>query len=324
VGAVAGLLPDIDVAKSPAGRLLFPISRWLERRFPHRSCTHSLLASAVVGAGVYGLAVVGSLEWQLAHAIEIGYTAGYFADLVTKSGVQLFFPAAVRCVVPGNRKFRLSTGSSPEYALLVCVLALLVLSININTRGGLTSTFNDILATPRGVQDLINKQGGNYQIVVEVDGVRFYDRQRIRANFVVLDQTDAHSFLIHPLARPRELYQVSSKTEGTSQIFSERIVGRIGSRIKTTIGSLQLKDEEIAPKLQTLATEGAEVYLSGSIEVEDAEEIALDPSPELYQSIVKRNSKLELDRCPLDRAIEVVGDSWGTGTVKVKSIVTLS
>jgi inner membrane protein len=31
VGSIAGLLPDVDISKSPAGRLLTPISRYLER-----------------------------------------------------------------------------------------------------------------------------------------------------------------------------------------------------------------------------------------------------------------------------------------------------
>jgi inner membrane protein len=34
VGAITGLFPDVDVGKSPAGRILFPLSRFLEKRFP--------------------------------------------------------------------------------------------------------------------------------------------------------------------------------------------------------------------------------------------------------------------------------------------------
>jgi inner membrane protein len=64
-GAVAGLLPDVDVAKSPAGCILSPLSRWLEQRFPHRS------------AGSYGLANAGIFSIQIASAIAVGYTAGY-------------------------------------------------------------------------------------------------------------------------------------------------------------------------------------------------------------------------------------------------------
>lgn len=43
VGAIAGLLPDIDISTSPKGRVLPWISRFFETRMPHRSCTRILL-----------------------------------------------------------------------------------------------------------------------------------------------------------------------------------------------------------------------------------------------------------------------------------------
>jgi inner membrane protein len=81
----------------------------------------------VIAASGCGLSYAGILPISLAHAIEIGYTAGYLADLITKSGIQLFYPASLRCVVPGNRHLRLSTGSNWEYTILVIVLTLLLL-----------------------------------------------------------------------------------------------------------------------------------------------------------------------------------------------------
>lgn len=54
VGAVCGLLPDVDISTSAAGKVLPWVSHWLERRFPHRSCTHSLFASGVVATVTYG------------------------------------------------------------------------------------------------------------------------------------------------------------------------------------------------------------------------------------------------------------------------------
>jgi inner membrane protein len=111
----------------------------------------------------------------IAHAIEIGYSFGYLVDLMTKSGIQLFFPATLRCVVPGNRKLRLATGSNWEYAILGLVVALGVLVLSINTHGGLASTFNEILATPRGIQEILSKYGNTRQIIAQVEGVRMLD-----------------------------------------------------------------------------------------------------------------------------------------------------
>lgn len=320
VGAIAGLLPDVDIAKSPAGRVLFPLSRFLEKHFPHCSCTHSILASLVVGAACYGLSYAGWLSNEHAHAILIGYTAGYLADLITKSGVQLFYPATLRCVVPGNRNLRLSTGSNWEYAILVVIITLLILTLNINTRGGMASALNEILGTPRGVQELVNKKGGTHQIIVTVYGVRTFDRARVHNSFAVLEQKDAETFLVHPLDRPNELYQVSNRPDGNRQIFAERITASVGGRIKTQLQTIQFSEEEIKPKLLALRSPLAQTYLSGSIEIEDPEDVTIESNPQLYPSIVKRGNKLEFDRCPLDRVLELSIDVWGTGQLTVKTV----
>jgi inner membrane protein len=197
VGAIAGLLPDVDISKSPAGRVLMPISRYLEKRLPHRSCTHSILATVVVAIAVYALAYLGVIPRVVAHAIVIGYTFGYLMDLTTKSGIQLFSPATLWCVVPGNRKLRLLMGSNWEYGILAVALWLMVMSVN--TRGGLASTFNEILATPRGIQEILSKHGSTRQIIAQVEGVRVIDRVRVSRRFGVLEQRDANTFIVYGL-----------------------------------------------------------------------------------------------------------------------------
>jgi len=46
----AALIPDLDSRASYAGRLLPPLSDWIERRFGHRGLTYSLLAQFLAGA----------------------------------------------------------------------------------------------------------------------------------------------------------------------------------------------------------------------------------------------------------------------------------
>ncbi|NJR31802.1 MAG: metal-dependent hydrolase [Chamaesiphon sp. CSU_1_12] len=108
VGSIAGLLPDVDISKSPAGRVLFPIASFLEKRFPHRSCTHSIVASLIVGVVVYGLAYSSVISWQLAHAIEIGYTFGYLVDAITNRAFNYssLLTCAVSCLETGSCGYR--------------------------------------------------------------------------------------------------------------------------------------------------------------------------------------------------------------------------
>jgi inner membrane protein len=322
VGAIAGLLPDVDISKSPAGRILFPISNLLEKRFPHRSCTHSILASLAIGSVVYGLAYGAVISWRLAHAIEIGYTFGYLVDATTKSGIQLFFPATLRCVVPGNKNLRLSTGSNWEYAILVLVVAALLLVLNINTHGGMGFTFNEILATPRGVQELMNQKGNSHQIIVHINGVRTFDRARINNDFVVVEQRDANTFTIHPTSKPDELYQVSNRADIGHQIVSERITGKVGRKITTSIESLTWVDEEILPRLEQTIDRypNAQMYLTGSIEIDDPEQIAIQVKPQQLATAIKQGRKLEFNSCPLGNAIGLLRDQWGSGQVRIRVI----
>jgi inner membrane protein len=326
VGAIAGLLPDVDISKSPAGRVLFPISSFLEKRFPHRSCTHSILASLAIGSVVYGLAYSAVISWRLAHAIEIGYTAGYLVDAITKSGIQLFFPANLRCVVPGNRKLRLSTGSNWEYAILVLVVAVLLLVLNINTHGGMGFTFNEILATPRGIQELMNQKGNTHQIVVHIDGVRTFDHARIQNDFVVVEQRDANTFTIHPLSIPDELYQVSNRPDLGHQIVSERITGKVGRKIATSIESLTWVDEEILPRLDKMLDRypDAQMYLTGSIDIDEPEQITPRSNPQQLVTVTKQGRKLEFNSCPLGNALGLLRDQWGSGQVRIRVIVDRS
>jgi inner membrane protein len=43
-------LPDLDTSESTIGKIFFPVSSWIEDRFPHRSITHSLLATGFIAA----------------------------------------------------------------------------------------------------------------------------------------------------------------------------------------------------------------------------------------------------------------------------------
>lgn len=130
-GAVIGsLLPDIDTPTSAIGRLVPFISAPLERRWGHRTVTHSLLALA----GLAGLASpLLLLSWSAYTALLIGYLSHLVADCATKSGVPLFYPSLTPCVIPANDKYRVHTGSltgeGPVFLVLIaCTLAFVPIS----------------------------------------------------------------------------------------------------------------------------------------------------------------------------------------------------
>ena len=112
-------LPDLDTTTSTIGKIFFPISSWIEDRFPHRSITHSLLATAAITAlslGVNYFWLHGSLK--AAIALPLGHLLACFSDTFTKQGVQLFYPEPVWAISVSNPRRRLKTGGAGELWVL--------------------------------------------------------------------------------------------------------------------------------------------------------------------------------------------------------------
>jgi inner membrane protein len=107
-------LPDLDSTNSTIGKIFFPVSSWIEDRFPHRSVTHSLLATvtlAVLSLSI-GYYFLGNIP--MAIALPLGHLLACFSDTFTLQGVQLFYPDPAWAVSVSNPRRRLKTGGAGE------------------------------------------------------------------------------------------------------------------------------------------------------------------------------------------------------------------
>ena len=126
-------IPDIDTTTSTIGKIFYPISSWIEDRFPHRSITHSLLATAAITAVSLGVnyfflhgsikAAIGSASARSAIALPLGHLLACFSDTFTKQGVQLFYPEPVWAISVSNPRRRLKTGGAGELWVLGIAIA---------------------------------------------------------------------------------------------------------------------------------------------------------------------------------------------------------
>lgn len=98
LGALGSLLPDIDHPKSVIGSRLLPISYPISKIFGHRGITHSLFAIILMMIAIQHYAH--SASW--AAALAIGYLSHLLGDMMTPSGVPLFYPS--------RKKFRFPIG----------------------------------------------------------------------------------------------------------------------------------------------------------------------------------------------------------------------
>jgi inner membrane protein len=319
VGAVAALLPDIDISTSPAGRILPFISRPLEKRFSHRSATHSLLASCLLALVSYGgwlslkLWAGLDLPLEIIHALNIGYCSGWFLDCFTKSGVEMFYPLTVRCVCPGNRNLRISTGSPAEYWLMVFIVALALWTFQVNASGGFVEQFNAWIAAPSGVYELYNKEGGQFLLSANYQGVWNASRQPIQESNPIIG-THEQGFLVE-----REGQVIKVGTEADSNIIVSKIRAEKGPPIMVKTQTLYLEEDSIDP---LLPFDRPMTYLSGQVSIDSPDLLRLEQDAFGFKPIVQAGSSLTLDHAPIRPTLERLKDQLITGSLTIKQILS--
>ncbi len=116
IAGASSLLPDIDHPKSTFGRLVPFLSYPISAVFGHRGITHSFFA---ILAGIAILLKYG-YQTEYVAAIVIGYLSHLAGDMMTNSGVPLFWPVKSRIAIPV-----FSTGSGVEWIVRVALIGLL-------------------------------------------------------------------------------------------------------------------------------------------------------------------------------------------------------
>ncbi|MEO0837423.1 MAG: metal-dependent hydrolase [Cyanobacteria bacterium J06643_5] len=118
LAGIGGLLPNLDHPKSVLGRKLWFISYPLSAVVGHRGITHSLLATVFMVITlilVTALPEYNAYRWAIAP-LCVGYLSHIAGDMLTPSGVPLFYPK--------KKKYSLNifrTGDWKETVVVGCI-----------------------------------------------------------------------------------------------------------------------------------------------------------------------------------------------------------
>jgi inner membrane protein len=316
LSAIAAQLPDIDTSKSFPGRVLFPLSHWLERRFPHRSVSHSFLATAGFALLTSPTLIWGFPFWQ---ALVLGYFCGWFGDVFTKSGVCAFYPSTARLVIPGNPRLRLSTGSGAEVFVLGVFLCAAIAGINIASNGGILKAFNQTLGFTSGAVEIAAQEQDRYLLIAQVSGRNAATQQVVAGEFEVVQPLTQSDLLLKDASG--KLYRAGETQE--CQILVNQVRLERHGRVKQSVQELQLEDEAIADVLAQIPRSDR-VYISGLLVVEDAEDLVIPSYPDRFNPIRVQPGhgvvSVHLDAATPQEMEQLLGEYSAKGSLVVRLI----
>ncbi len=303
-------VPDLDTSESLIGQTLVPLSRFLESRFPHRSVTHSFLATAAIALASLPLYFVAG--WKYWAALPLAHLITCFSDTFTKQGVQLFWPSPVWCVCGSNPKRRITTGSPAEYWTLAFAIALLIVAVNITNSGGSMLKVTQTLGLKEGIERTYNSTAGNHNVYLQVEGARASDRTPINKKFFILGESGSQYVLMDE----QGIYKISE------QIVSTKNTIEIGENATTKTEQINFDDESPAEKLESLKASNPQalIVLSGAVTVDAPEDIKPNADINQYQTFKLSGESATLEFCPVEAVIALLADQFATGTLTAKII----
>lgn len=265
--AIASQLPDIDTTKSYTGMIFHPVAKWFEERFSHRGVTHSFLATAIVTAVTAPIAFW--FSWQIWLGLSLGYFFGWFSDVFTKSGVAAFYPSNSRLVIPGNPKARLSTGSSGEYWVLSIAIALLIISVQFISNGGVSELFErSFFRSAQTAADIFKKEGATKQVFVKVSGVNSFTSEKINnQEYKVIAGKEAS---VIAKDTSGDLYLIGNNE--AAQIKPTSVETKLGDKIEIQAIEVSPKDQFVSEWLVSVPDNA---YLTGNLLIDNVENLRL-------------------------------------------------
>lgn len=206
--AFFSVLPDIDHTKSNIGKVFYPIAKYLDRKYGHRTITHSLACYIALALLVALTETVTSPSGggQVGALFIWSYGSHLIFDMMTLQGVPLFYPFKKNpCVIPGNPSFRFrSSDLKTEMIIFGIFIALGFSCLNL-FRYGFWNTYNRTFNTIKHVfaesmiyekalqvrYDLVQqgqpKQGRGWLIAASTERLLLFDSA---SGFVSIEKAD--------------------------------------------------------------------------------------------------------------------------------------
>jgi inner membrane protein len=315
--AAGSVLPDIDTGASIVGHAFHRLSGFIERKFGHRTLTHSV-------AGLCLVALVVLPAWFLAPHIYLCFLAGWgshaILDTMTINGARLFYPfSSVRCVFPFDvnnpGRYRTQTGSRSDMALGIIFLAGCIPTFFIANQGYerfVRVTQQSIEAAVRDYAELSR----DHLVQMRVEAYSMLTREPLAGTFDVIGAPDPHTLVF--LGTDGRLHSLGKAFN--ADYVAQSVVCFRSLPARTTVRTIDASNRLLA-QLSSLVDSAARNYFFGT--VTSIDRVSLPEHPKLFTPVTGSGSTirfnfarpedvrdLNLDYTYISRGIITVRSVW--------------
>lgn len=259
--AAGSLAPDIDTTTSGPGKFFRPLSGFLERRFGHRTLTHSLLFLALLALLLAPFWLSPEHPWRgWVLAFLVGYLSHLLLDTLNTNGVPLLWPSRLQFWLFSSRQWRIRYGS-PQEASLALALALVGFALWPLAGDGFSTLFRRFVATPEtAVADYLKWREG-HQVWVELKGFNRITQESLEGRYRVVEAVGRNGVLIEDeLGRTLEVSQ-------SGQVVAYRVRAYRGSPVVLRDYRFDLGGRLVQDLLAALPRQANRVWMTGVLEL---------------------------------------------------------
>jgi membrane-bound metal-dependent hydrolase YbcI (DUF457 family) len=150
----SSLLPDIDHTKSMIGKFFFPLAKYLDRNFGHRTITHSI--TVLIPLFIFFCFLELQIINPIFERINIDFSLIFFfsflshliLDMLTVQGIPLFYPFLKNpCVIPANPTMRFRSGNVKSEAIALLIFTFVLVCSYDLFQNGFWTTYNRTFGT---------------------------------------------------------------------------------------------------------------------------------------------------------------------------------
>lgn len=163
---IASLLPDIDHTKSYIGKFFYPISKQIDKKFGHRTITHSIFFLATITLSVAILETIYSTNKTISTIVFFSILSHLILDMVTVQGIPLFYPFYKNpCVIPANPNSRIRNDNIRAQAVSFFFFTFVLFTCQDLFANGFWTSYNRAFGTIKHV----NSESRNNKNILLVD-----------------------------------------------------------------------------------------------------------------------------------------------------------